>query len=101
MATKKKKLNRLDTPVFDPSKVEEENTGLETAGQSGDTQGLSNLPQADSESVAELAEEGQFFEAAVVSGVENAPDADVGPIKTREVPEDDVPLEYQERDRPD
>ena len=96
-----KKLTRLDTPVFDPSKVEQEKAGLETAGQSGDTQGLSNLPQADSESVAELVEEGQFFEAAVVSGVENAPDADVAEVKTREVPEDDVPQEYQERDRPD
>ena len=100
MATKKKRLTRLDTPAFDPSKIEE-NTGLETAGQSGDTQGLSNLPQADSESVAELVEEGQFFEAAVVSGVENAPDADVAPVKTKEVPEDDVPLEYQQGDRPD
>jgi hypothetical protein len=101
MATKKKKLTRLDTPVFDPSKMEQENTGLETAGQSGDTQGLSNLAQADSESVAELVEEGQFFEAAVVSGVENAPDADVAPVKTKEVSEDDVPLEYQQGDRPD
>jgi hypothetical protein len=97
----KKKLTRLDTPVFDPSKVEEDKAGLETAGQSGDTQGLSNVPQADSESVAELVEEGQFFEAAVISGVENAPDADEAPVKTRQAPEDDVPLEYQQPDRPD
>jgi hypothetical protein len=98
---KKKKLTRMDTPVFDPSKIEEETGGLETAGQSGDTQGLSNLAQADSESVAELVEEGQFFEAAVISGVENAPDADVSPVKTKQAPEDDVPLEYQQPDRPE
>ena len=42
---------------------------------------------ADSESVEELAEEGQDYEAGIVSGVENAPDADQGQIKTREVPE--------------
>ena len=71
----------------------------ETAGQSGDTQGLSNLAEADSESVEELAEEGQFFEAGVISGIENAPDADQGEVTTHEVPEDDVPLEYLERDQ--
>jgi hypothetical protein len=96
----KKKLTPLDTPVFDLSKIEED-TGLETAGQAGDTQGLSNIPQADSESVAELVEEGQYFEAAVISGVENAPDADEAPVRTKQAPEDDVPLEYQEQDRPD
>jgi hypothetical protein len=76
-------------------KLEDEETGPETAGQSGDTQGLSNLAGADSESVEELLEEGQSFEAGVVRGVENAPDADVAEVTTREVPQDDVPLEYQ------
>lgn len=79
--------------------LEDEKPGPESAGQSGDTQGLSNVPEADSESVAELVEEGQFFEAAVISGVENAPDADVAEIRTRQVPEDDVPLEYREQDQ--
>jgi hypothetical protein len=65
------------------------------AGQAGDTQGLSDVADADSQSVEELAEEGQFFEAAVISGVENAPAADVSEVKTREVPQDDVPPEYQ------
>ena len=46
------------------------------------------------ESVEELVEEGQAFEAGVVSGVEDAPDADEGEVTTREVPEDDVPEEY-------
>jgi len=71
----------------------------EEGGQSGDTQGLSGVAESDSESVKELAEEGQYFEAAVVSAIENAPDADAAEIRTREVPEDDVPPEYLERDQ--
>jgi len=69
------------------------------AGHAGDLQGLSDVADADSESVEELIEEGQYYEAAVVSGVEDAPDADEGPVKTREVPEDDVPSEYTDQDR--
>jgi hypothetical protein len=80
-------------------KLEDEKAGPESAGQSGDTQGLSNRPGADSESVEELLEEGNSFEAAVISGVENAPDADVAEVRTREVPEDDVPIEYQKREQ--
>ena len=75
-----------------------EGLGPESGGQSGDTQGLSRAEVADSESVEELLEEGQSFEAGVVSGVENAPDADEGEIRTREVPEDDVPQEYLDED---
>lgn len=69
---------------------------------SGGTMGLSREELAGPESVEELVDEGQAFEAGILDGVENAPDADRGPIKTREVPEDDVPQEYidQERDRP-
>lgn len=67
--------------------------GAETGGQSGDTQGLSGIAETDSESVKELLEEGQAFEAEVVGGVEGAPDADEGEVRTHEVPEDDVPDE--------
>jgi hypothetical protein len=70
----------------------------DTDVQAGDSQGLSDLPNADSESVRELISEGQAFEAAVVSGVEDAPDADASEVRTREVPEDDVPDEYLEQD---
>ena len=75
-------------------------TGPNSGGQSGDTQGLSDLEESNSESIEELIEEGQFYEAEVLSGIENAPDADQGPVRTRQVPEDDVPLEYLERDEP-
>ena len=67
--------------------------GSGSAGQSGDIQGLSDVETADSESVRELVEDGQDYEAGIVDGVENAPDADQGEIKTREVPLDDVILD--------
>lgn len=67
-------------------------------GQSGDIQGLSGIEDVDSESVRELAEEGQDFEAGIISGVENAPDPDVSEVRTHEVPEDDVPEEYRNQD---
>jgi hypothetical protein len=68
-------------------------TGSAAAGQAGDIQGLSRRADFDSESVEELAEEGQ---AAIVEGLESAPDPDQGEVRTREVPEDDVPGEYDE-----
>ena len=62
--------------------------------ESGDLQGLSNVEAADSESVDELLEEGNAFEADVVAGVQSADDADEQEVHTHEVPEDDVPGEY-------
>jgi hypothetical protein len=73
-------------------------TGPDSAGQSGDNQGLSDVADADSQSVEELAEEGQAFEAEAIEGVENAPDADVAEVHTKQVPEDDVPPEYENQD---
>ena len=72
-----------------------------SGGGGGDYSGLSVVEGADSESPRELQEEGQTFEAGIVAGVQNAPDADKGPIRTREVPEDDVPREYDDDGRPD
>ena len=69
-------------------------TGAASGGQSGDIQGLSRRERYDSESVEELAEEGQSFESEAVSGVENALDPDQGEVTTHEVPENDVPEEY-------
>jgi hypothetical protein len=71
--------------------------GAHSAGQSGATQGLSNAEEADSESVEELVEEGQDFEAGVVGGVEDA-DASQREVRTKQVREDDVPPEYLEHD---
>ena len=66
----------------------------------GDFGGISVVEGADSESPDELLEEGQAFEAGVVSGVENAPNADQEEVRTHEVSQDDVPEEYDDKDRP-
>jgi|ERR1700733_8566726 len=71
-----------------------ESSGARPDEQSGDLQGLSNVETADSESVDELMEEGNAFEAGVVAGVEEADEHDEREVHTREVPEDDVPGEY-------
>ena len=68
--------------------------GAAAGGQSGDTEGISRDENDDSESVEELLEEGQSYEAEAVSGVENARDADQGEVRTHEIPQDDVPDEY-------
>ena len=73
-------------------------TGPNSAGQSGDDQGLPTNAEADSESVKELVQEGQSFEADVVEGVEDAPEPDVAEVRTRQFPEDDVPPEYLDQD---
>lgn len=52
----------------------DERGGPESGGQSGDTQGLPSLAEAGSESMRELVQEGQYFEAEVVLGVERNPD---------------------------
>jgi len=91
-------------------KVREESRGVDTAsfrregrrsrsgGQSGDLQGLSNIAGADSESVDELLEEGNAFEADAVKGVEDAGDFDERGVRTHEVAEDDVPGEYLDKE---
>jgi hypothetical protein len=66
----------------------------------GDFGGASVVEGADSESADELLEEGQTFEAGIVSGVEDASDADQSEVRTHEVPQDDVPEEYDDKDRP-
>jgi hypothetical protein len=73
-------------------------TGSDSAGQSGATQQISDTPIADFESVEELAEEGNAFEANAIYGVENADDPDVSEVITREIPVDDVPGEYLDND---
>jgi hypothetical protein len=68
--------------------------GPDSAGQSGDLQGLSKTEGADSESVDELVEEGNAFEAGIVAGVEESGERGMKEVRTREFPEDDVPGEY-------
>jgi hypothetical protein len=68
-----------------------------SGGQSGALQGLSDVEGASSESVDELLEEGNAFEAEVVKGVEDAPDADESEVHTHQRPqEDDLPEDFRE-----
>lgn len=83
-------LEDSDTSEFTPA-----GRGARSAGQSGSLQGLSDIESADSESVDELIEEGNAFEAEVVKGVEDAPDEQE--VHTHQVPEDDVPEEYDDQ----
>jgi hypothetical protein len=79
-------------------------TGPDSAGQSGDIQQLHDRAEADSESVEELIEEGSAYEAEAIEGVEDAEDENgvIHEVRTHEVPEDDVPEEYlEDQDQPD
>jgi hypothetical protein len=87
------KSDDVDTVAFEPAGL-----GARSGGQSGDLQGLSDREGADSESVDELLEEGNAFEAEVVKGVQDAGNADEREVHTHEVPEDDVPGEYLGKD---
>jgi hypothetical protein len=58
--------------------------GPDSGGQSGDTQGLSEIADAADESVAELADTGQAYEAEVIEGVEDLADHPEKPVHTRE-----------------
>jgi hypothetical protein len=89
----REKSQSVDTLAFAP-----EGSGAGSGRQSGDLQGLSSVEVADSESVGELLEEGNAFEADVVTGVENAGNADEKEVRTHEVPEDDVPGEYLDKE---
>ncbi len=79
-----------ENPLPDDLEMEgggdESATGPDSAGQSGDVEGLSDDAEATSDSVEDLVESGQYYEAEVVDGVENAPDADVAEVTTHERP---------------
>ena len=58
--------------------------GPDSAGQSGDTQGLSSIVDAADESVEELVDDGQDYEAEVLEGLEDAADHPEQQVHTRE-----------------
>ena len=89
----REKRKSVDTVAFLP-----EEPLTRSGRQSGDLQGLSSVESADSESVDELLDEGNAFEADVVTGVEDAGNADEKEVRTHEVPEDDVPGEYRDKE---
>jgi len=94
-AAVRRKSQSVETVSLEPKGL-----GTRAGVGSGDLQGISILENVDSESAEELLEEGQAFEAGVISGGEDAPDADKSEVTTHEVPQDDVPGEYYDKDRP-
>jgi hypothetical protein len=94
--SKKKKHIRGRSETVDSVVFEPKGLGARSGGQSGDVQGLSGIERAGSESVEELVEEGNAFEAEVVKGIEDASYADEEEVTTHEVPEDDVPEGYRD-----
>ena len=93
-----KKQDRGKSQSVDTVAFALEGLGARSGEQSGELQGLSNVQGADSESVDELLEEGNAFEADVVKGVEDAGNADEEEVRTHEVPQDDVPGEYLDKE---
>jgi hypothetical protein len=95
---RKKKAKKKRTPkARGPKEFSVRTPEHRSTGLSGDLQGLPRTPGADSESVSELVEEGNPFEAEIVNAVEAADDI-TKEVRTREVPEDDVPQEYLDED---
>jgi len=92
VASVKKQVRRKSLSV-DTETFALEGSMARSGEQSGDLQGLSNVQGADSESVEELLQEGNTFEAEAVKGVEDAGDAEGAEVRTHEVPQDDVPGE--------
>src|SRR5579863_6936529 len=64
----KKSIQR--SPRVGDEQVSSMDSRTRSGGQSGDLQGLSDIDRADSESVDELLDEGNAFEAGIVEGVE-------------------------------
>lgn len=93
---KKRRADQSATTNPGPRARIHQGVGLKKTGRSPDTDGLSAVEDVDNESVAELEDEGQAFEAEVVDGIERAGDANQGEVTTKEVPEDDVPSEYRD-----
>ncbi len=81
MAKRKSRDNeaQFDELGSDPGQV-----GSDSAGQSGDTQGLSQNADATGESVEELADSDQAYEAEAVGGSEDAADHPERPVRSRE-----------------
>lgn len=91
---------RMDELGSDPGQV-----GSDSAGQSGDTQGLSQIADAAGGSVEELADTDQAYEAEAIGGVEDAADHPEKPVRVMEDqrPAGDISFpsnaEYSGRDR--
>ena len=93
----------LARPGVISAQIEEPGSSQQTlksgGGQAGDSQGLREVEDVTSESVKELAEEGQGLEATLVEAVERAPDADQSEVTIHKTPEKSGSLEFKNRNR--
>jgi hypothetical protein len=94
-AARKKSISRENLDVSSYPLASPRESHIEDAG---DLQGLSRSEVSESESVDELLDEGNAFEAEAVEGVEDAEARSERGVHTREVPEDDVPGEYLDKE---
>ena len=96
VSTEEKAATEDEVPTEDEAVTEDEAstegggedsaTGPDSGGQSGDVTGLDEEPEAGPDSVEELVETGQYYEAEVVEGIEDAPPADEAEVTTHERP---------------
>ena len=75
---------RKDEAQIDELVNDSGQAGSDSAGQSGDAQGLSQVAEVDEESIGELAETDQAYEAETVEGIEDAGDHPERPVRTHE-----------------
>jgi len=88
--------DRLLSPISrTPIRIQESGTELEVAEQPLDIKRVAAMERANLETVEQLAEEGQIFEAEVLAGVHEAEEADETEVTTHEALADDVPAEYE------
>jgi hypothetical protein len=81
----------------DPGQV-----GPDSAGQSGDAEGLSSTEDVANESVLELADSDQALEAATVEGIEDAADHPERPVHTHlDYGHPDAPMRLESDDSQD
>jgi hypothetical protein len=69
---------------LDELEAASEAPGSESAVQSGDTQALSAVRDVADESVKELVEDGQPYEAGIIAGVEEAGNHPERPVRSHE-----------------
>jgi hypothetical protein len=87
--------SRHNEAQFDAVGIDPGQVGSDSAGQSGDTQGLSQIADAAGISVEELADTDQAYEAEAIGGVEDAADHPEKPVRITEdyARSDDFPLQ--------
>ncbi len=76
--------SRDNQPQLNELVEDSDQIASDSGGQSGDAQGLSPTEDATDESVEELADTGQDYEAEVVAGLEDAADHPERPTHTHE-----------------